>query len=182
MTHVNNCRQMHRNLVRDHKQSVLSCFLSLFPRLSLSLCHFVPSASLSSSFCVSLLQEGQVLECSLINSIRVGAVPKVRPQKKTISSLSVSTTFTLVRPPPQHSVSYSHRDTLGKIWWDCHVRHVTHAVISQVYSIDRLSDLGLSVELSLLSFSLNYQIHQGHLQNINMKYLTHQYLYKPGWV
>lgn len=29
----------------------------------------------------SLLQEGQVLECSLINSIRVGAVPKVRPQE-----------------------------------------------------------------------------------------------------
>lgn len=87
-----------------------------------------------------------------------------------------------VCPPPQHSVSYSHRDTPGRIWWDCHVRHVTHAVISQVYSIDRLSDLGLSVELSLLSFSLTYQIHQGHLQNINMKYLTHQYLYKPGWV
>lgn len=99
MTHVNNCRQKHRNLVRDHKQSVLSCFLSLFPRFSLSLCHFTPSASLLSSFCVSLLQEGQVLECSLINSIRVGAVPKVRPQKKTISSLSVSTTFTLSAHP-----------------------------------------------------------------------------------
>ena len=29
--------------------------------------------------CVLSLQEGQVLECSLINSIRVGTVPKVRP-------------------------------------------------------------------------------------------------------
>lgn len=35
-----------------------------------------------SFFCVSLTQEGQVLECSLINSIRVGAVPKVRRRER----------------------------------------------------------------------------------------------------
>lgn len=36
------------------------------------------------------LQEGQVLECSLINSIRVGAVPKVRIQ----CSCSLPTQYT----------------------------------------------------------------------------------------
>lgn len=37
-----------------------------------------PGSNLCVRVCLPFVQEGQVLECSLINSIRVGAVPKVR--------------------------------------------------------------------------------------------------------
>lgn len=48
------------------------------------------------STCSCLPQEGQLLECSLINSIRVGAVPKVRPLERRL--LSQHSHFQL---PPQ---------------------------------------------------------------------------------
>lgn len=59
--------------------------------------------------CVPFVQEGQVLECSLINSIRVGAVPKVRtPAKSHFPPLSVCTSFTHAAhgfAPPQRRLA-----------------------------------------------------------------------------
>lgn len=64
----------------DYKKMLPVCAQPLkkeFPLLS----------SVFALFSVSLMQEGQVLECSLINSIRVGAVPKVRRRERRFPPL-----------------------------------------------------------------------------------------------
>lgn len=127
MTSVNNCCQMLRGCCcvlsirhdcKNNKQNTLWPILPVLLIISpipLSLffftCyHILPSTSFSFSFCASFLQEGQVLECSLINSIRVGSVPKVRPPERQFprfsfhnihsASASVRMTFRMTFPHP----------------------------------------------------------------------------------
>ncbi len=88
MTYINNCCQMLRGCDVAAVCWVSLVFVTLFHHHSLSLfscCHILPCTFIFSSYCVLFLQEGQVLECSLINSIRVGAVPKVRPPERQFS-------------------------------------------------------------------------------------------------
>lgn len=58
-----------------------------------------------------LLQEGQVLECSLINSIRVGAVPKVRTQERPFLHFCLHKIHTL-SPSASNIPSFSPTEVL----------------------------------------------------------------------
>lgn len=108
-------------------------FLVIFsPSLSVSLstrCHILPSTSISlSSFIALTGRPGsrvfphQQYPC--------WCHPKGETTGKTISSLSVYTTVMLSAHATQNIVPCSHRDTPGQTWGDCHVRHVTHALIN----------------------------------------------------
>lgn len=115
-----------------------------------------------------LLQEGQVLECSLINSIRVGAVPKVRTQERPFLHFCLHKIHTLTLRI-KHSIFQSHRGTPGKIQRHCHFRLLFMPKLAKAtvaFSINIMTVLGLPVEFLLLRFAFKYRFPQGTSSSI----------------
>lgn len=136
------------------QKSQTKCFVThylvflIFP-ISLCLPFYLLSfftLSLSLSIYASLLQEGQVLECSLINSIRVGAVPKVRPQEKQFPLSSPNIEF--LAPTVTDLWKTGETATSETLF----MLKLAEALV--VYSIDPVTDVGLSLKFSQPSFSL----------------------------
>lgn len=110
------------------EQILLACSSCVFWRLIQKLIRSWPVSPFSTYLsliifysCLCLLQEGQVLECSLINSIRVGAVPKVRPWERQFPHFCFHRIHTL---SPVHWDFYAHRDFLVK--WHVSHTHISH--------------------------------------------------------
>lgn len=124
-----------RNDCENHKQNTLwpICLVILMfpPSLSCLPLHLLPYSSLDLFlFYLSVYLSCRKARFSSAPSSTVFAwVPSQRWDLRKDNFLaSVSTAFTL-------SVSCSHSGTPGKIWGDCHVRRVIHALINHSYSV-----------------------------------------------